>query len=412
MIAAADPDIWHRPLDSVLAELHSSSAGLTSDDAAQALERYGANQITEKTQRRLLLEFLKRFRNPLVIVLLVAATIAGVTGDGASFTIISTVVVLSVLLDFVQEQRAQNAAEKLREEVALTANVLRDGSVRSIKASGLVPGDIVSLCAGDLVPADGRLIASRDLFVNQSLLTGESYPVQKSAEVSDADTDVLPQNAVCMGSSVVSGTGTALLVRTGRSTMLGGIAGQLRRDPPPTAFALGLREFSLMIVRLTILLVLFVLLINLLSHRPPLESFLFALALAVGLTPELLPMIVSVTLAQGALRMAKKNVIVKRLSAIHDLGSMDVLCSDKTGTLTKASIALVKTLALDGSESGDVREAAFLNAAFETGIKSPLDDAILAASVIDRTQWTKIDEVPFDFERRRVSWSKDRAHAA
>ena len=403
MTRTADPDTWHRPLDAVLADLHSSKAGLTSADAALAQERYGPNQIAEKTHQRLLLEFLKRFRNPLVIVLLVAAAIAGLTGDGASFAIISTVVVLSVLLDFVQEQRAQSAAEKLREQVALTANVLRDGSVRSVKASGLVPGDIISLCAGDLVPADGRLIASRDLFVNQSLLTGESYPVQKSAETSDAEDDALPQNAVCMGSSVVSGIGTALLLRTGRSTMLGGIAGQLRHDPPPTAFAAGLREFSLMIVRLTILLVLFVLLINLLLHRPPLESFLFALALAVGLTPELLPMIVSVTLAQGALRMAKKNVIVKRLSAIHDLGSMDVLCSDKTGTLTKASIALVKTLALDGSESDAVREAAFLNAAFETGIKSPLDDAILAACSIDRAQWTKIDEVPFDFERRRVS---------
>ena len=399
----SDSRVWTDSLESVIAQLGSSPQGLSGRDAAQALERYGLNRIADEAQRRLLLEFLKRFRNPLVLVLLLAAGVAGATGDVASFAIISSVVVLSVLLDFVQEQRAQNAAVKLRDRVALTASALRDNKIQSVKAAELVPGDVILLCAGDLIPADGRLIAARDLFVNQSLLTGESYPTSKSSEAGVNADDIVPCNAVFMGSSVVSGTGTVLIVRTGRSSMLGGIAGQLRREPPPTAFALGMREFSLLIVRLTFLLVLFVLLINLLSHRPALESFLFALALAVGLTPELLPMIVSVTLAHGALRMAEKHVIVKRLSAIHDLGSMDILCSDKTGTLTKASIALVKAVDLGGTESEAVRDAAYLNAAFETGIKSPLDDAILASCSLDRAQWTKIDEVPFDFERRRVS---------
>lgn len=398
----ADSTVWVDPIETTLRELGSSTNGLSERDADAILAHYGQNRLADEPRRKLFWEFLTRFRNPLVLILLLAASVAGATGDIASFAIIVSVVTLSVLLDFIQEQRAQNAAEKLRDRVALQARVLRDGQPRSIKASKLVPGDVISLCAGDLVPADARLISARDLFINQSLLTGESYPARKSTAYEGGE-DAAPANAVFMGSSVVSGTAMAVIVRTGRATMLGGIAGQLHHEPPPTAFSVGLREFSLLIVRLTFLLVLFVLLINLILHRPPLESFLFALALAVGLTPELLPMVVSVTLAHGALRMAAKHVIVKRLSAIHDLGSMDILCSDKTGTLTKASISLVKTVDLSGNESEAVREAAYLNAIFETGIKSPLDDAILAAHSADKPNWRKIDEVPFDFERRRVS---------
>jgi Mg2+-importing ATPase len=309
----------------------------------------------------------------------------------------------SVLLDFIQEQRARVAVEKLRERVALMASAMRDGRAVSIRATELVPGDVISLSAGDLVPADCRLLVAKDLFVNEALLTGEAYPAEKETDASDkSDASAVPKSAVFSGSSVVSGTARALVIRTGSSTMLGGIAGSLGREPPPTAFALGLRDFSMLIVRLTVLLVLFVLLINLLFHRPLLESFLFALALAVGLTPELLPMIVSVTLARGALRMAEKQVIVKRLSAIHDLGSVDVVCSDKTGTLTEAAISLVRTVDIEGCESDAVLEAACINASFETGLKSPLDEAILRYK-FDIEGWTKLDEVPFDFDRRRVS---------
>jgi P-type Mg2+ transporter len=269
-----------------------------------------------------------------------------------------------------------------------------------------VPGDIVLLAAGDLVPADSRLIEARDLYVDEALLTGESYPAEKEAAPAATEAPretAFPRNLVFMGSSVASGTAKALVLATGRKTQLGSIAGALQKPPPPTAFEVGIRDFGLMILRLTVLLVLFVLLVNLLFHRPLLESFIFALALAVGLTPELLPMIVSVTLARGALRMSRKQVIVKRLSAIDDLGSMDVLCSDKTGTLTEAHIKLVREVDLGGQESGTVLQMAQLNAAFETGLKSPLDEAILAAGKIDLTAWRKIDEVPFDFERRRVS---------
>jgi Mg2+-importing ATPase len=396
--------LWAAPCADVIAKLSGSASGLTSGEVARRLSVYGPNRIEVKPRRRLLFDFLKRFANPLVLVLLGAAAIAAATGDPASFAIIATIVVLSVCLDFVQERRAQNAAEKLSERVALNARVLRDGAEKDVKASGIVPGDIVMFSAGDLVPADCRVLEAKDLFVNQALLTGESYPAEKTAEPASAQAGgALPATGIFAGSSIVSGVAHAIVVKTGRATQLGAIAQSLRTEPPPTAFAVGIHKFGLLILRLTVLLVLFVLLVNLLFHRPLLESFLFALALAVGLTPELLPMVVSVTLARGAIRMSEKQVIVKRLSAIHDLGSMDVLCSDKTGTLTQAKIALTRAVDLDGNESANALYAAYVNAALETGLKSPLDDAILATDDVDLAAWTKIDEVPFDFERRRVS---------
>ena len=403
----ADADaLWAASGPDVLSKLASSANGLTSKEAARRLVLYGPNRLEDKPPRRLLLDFLKRFTNPLVLVLLGAATIAALTGDPVSFAIIATIVALSVSLDFVQEQRAQNAADKLRDRVALKATVLRDGAKKDIAAAEIVPGDVLALGAGDLVPADCRVLDAKDLFVNQALLTGESYPTEKLAEPKPGqsnDTGALPATAVFAGSSIISGTAHVVVAKTGRSTQLGAIAKSLRTEPPPTAFTVGIHKFGMLILRMTVLLVLFVLLVNLLFHRPLLESFLFALALAVGLTPELLPMVVSVTLARGAMRMSEKQVIVKRLSAIHDLGSMDVLCSDKTGTLTQAKIALARAVDFDGNESKDALQATYINASFETGLKNPLDEAILARKGMDLTGWTKIDEVPFDFERRRIS---------
>jgi Mg2+-importing ATPase len=385
--------------------LHASRRGLDSPDAASRLDAVGPNLIGKKPRLRLAFAFFERFRNPLVLVLLGAAAVSAFTGDAASFFIISFVVACSVVLDVVQEHRAQSAAERLREQVSITAMVMRDGRPTSLPTSRIVPGDVILLSAGDLVPADARLIEAEHLYVNQALLTGESFPAEKrvggrAAPVRDGGE---PDDVVFMGSSVVSGTARALVVATGRAAELGRVATSLQREPPPTAFTLGLRDFGFLIVQLTVGLVLFVLFVNLLFHRPLLESFLFALALAVGLTPELLPMIVSVTLAHGALRLSKADVIVKRLSAIHDLGAMDILCSDKTGTLTEAHIALVRTVDLEGHDSARAMRLGRLNAAFETGIKSPLDEAILEAGAIDLETWRKIDEVPFDFERRRVS---------
>ncbi|MCW5746201.1 MAG: magnesium-translocating P-type ATPase [Alphaproteobacteria bacterium] len=374
-------------------------AGLGSAEAARRLAEVGPNLLAPAPRAALLRRLAMRFANPLVLVLLGAAAVAAATGDLASFVIIAAIVALSVALDVAHEHGAERAAERLRARVALTVNVLRDGKATSLPASRLVPGDVVLLGAGDLVPADGEVLAARDLFVNEALLTGESVPVEKHAGgAAGASADRL-----FMGSSIVTGSGRAVVRATGRRTQIGDIAATLRREPPPTAFAIGLGRYGLLIVRLTILLTFFVLLANLLFERPLLQSLLFALALAVGLTPELLPMVVTVTLAHGALRMSRKDVIVKRLGAIHDLGSMDVLCSDKTGTLTEAHIRLIRQVDPGGADSSSVLRLAYLNSAFETGLRSPLDEAVLEHGAIDITGWRKIDEVPFDFERRRVS---------
>jgi Mg2+-importing ATPase len=395
---------WLEPLPPGTAE-HPAEAGLSSAEAAARLVQCGPNLFRQRRGRSLLRQYLIRFRNPLVIILLAASAASAVVGELTNFFIVSAMVLFSVTLDFAQEYRANAAAEALREAVALRAVVLRDGKQSTIPQTEVVPGDVALVSAGDLIPADCRVLESNDLFVKQALLTGESYPVEKSAgdlppsasELQDA------ANAVFMGTSVVSGSARLLVVRTGTATAIGEIADSLVLTPPPTSFELGTHKFGMLILSVTVLMVMFVLLVNIYFRRPLLESFMFAVALAVGLTPELLPMVVSVTLARGALRMAKQHLIVKRLSAIQDLGSMDILCTDKTGTLTEAKIGLERHVDADGQASERVLELAYFNSFFETGLKSPLDDAILDHRGIDISRWKKIDEVPFDFERRRVS---------
>jgi Mg2+-importing ATPase len=376
--------------------------GLSQAEAARRLARHGPNRLRPHRERALLIQFLLRLRNPLVLILLIASIITALTGDAVGAALIGLIVMMSVTLDFVQEYRAGRAAERLAQRVAVTATALRDGVAREVPVSEIVPGDVVRLTAGDLAPADGRVLEARDFFVNQAQLTGESYPVEKRpAEDGDAGGD--EASVVFMGSSVVSGVATVLIERTGQDTELGKIADSLVNQPPPSAFERGTRRFGMLIMRLTMLLVLFTLLVNIAFERPLLESFLFAVALAVGLTPELLPMVVSLTLARGAQRMAAKKVIVKRLGAIQDMGAMDVLCTDKTGTLTEGRVRLERHLDALGQPSERVLELAYLNSYFESGLKSPLDDAILAHREIDLAGWRKIDEVPFGFERRRVS---------
>jgi Mg2+-importing ATPase len=395
---------WQLPTATLLERLNSSPGGLSNEEASARLAHFGPNLIHGERKQGLLLQFLAKFRNPLVIILLIASAISGLTGDAASFFIISAVVIMSVTLDFVQEYRAGQAAERLRQSVAVRGMVLREGKHVEILLAEMVPGDVVSLAAGDLVPCDGRVLEAKDFFVNQALLTGEPFPVEKTPGELPDETEVLAAgNTVLLGTSVISGTATVLMCRTGQNTELGEIADTLLAKAPPTSFEQGTRHFGLLIMRMTVLLVLFVLLVNAFLHRPWLESFLFAVALAVGLTPELLPMVVSVTLSRGALRMAANKVIVKRLAAIQNLGSMDVLCTDKTGTLTEARIHLERHMDPLGRESVRVLELAYLNSFFETGLKSPLDDAILEHKEINVSSWRKIDEVPFDFERRRVS---------
>jgi Mg2+-importing ATPase len=400
----ADSAFWQLPVAALLEQVATSPDGLSSAVAASRLAQFGPNLIHGERKRALILQFLTKFRNPLVIILLTASALSAFTGDTVSFFIIGTIVIISVSLDFVQEYRAGQAADRLRQSVAVRGQVLRDGKPLEIPLAELVPGDVALLTAGDLIPCDGRVLEAKDFFVNQALLTGEPYPVEKTPGELPEETEILSaSNTVLLGTSVISGTARVMMCRTGQNTALGEIADTLLVTAPPTAFEQGTHRFGNLIMRMTILLVLFVLLVNAFFHRPWLESFLFAVALAVGLTPELLPMVVSVTLSRGALRMAASKVIVKRLASIHNLGSMDVFCTDKTGTLTEARIHLERHLDPLGRESQRVLELAYFNSFFETGLRSPLDDAILEHTEIDVSGWRKIDEVPFDFERRRVS---------
>ncbi|MGZ8174068.1 MAG: magnesium-translocating P-type ATPase [Methylobacter sp.] len=407
-----DPAWWLKPLAEPRADLATDAAGLSNAEARSRLAKFGPNLFRDHKERPLWLQFISRFKNPLIILLLVASAISAFTGELTNFVIITVMVLFSVTLDFIQEHRAGKAAESLRKTVSVRARVIRDGNSMEVPVTEVVPGDLVVLSAGDMVPADGLVLEAGDLFVKQALLTGESYPVEKRPGAAAADATELQDaaNAVFMGTTVISGSARIRVVKTGTGTAIGAIADSLSRQPPPTAFEIGTHRFGLLIMRLTILLVLFVLLVNAFMHKPWLESFLFAVALAVGLTPELLPMVVSVTLSRGALLMAKKRVIVKRLTSITDLGSMDVLCTDKTGTLTEAKIRLEQHVDPQGKPSERVLELAYLNSFFETGLKSPLDDAILAHENIDVSAWNKIDEVPFDFERRRVSVLLDKGN--
>ncbi len=405
MPADQAPPFWSEPLSGLTTRLGSGSAGLNEVEAAARLVRDGPNVLHQARKLGFLRLFVSRFKNPLVLLLIAASAISAATGDVTSSVIVIAMALLSVTLDSVQEYRAGEAADRLRQSVAIRVTVRRGGLTRDIPARDLVVGDVIQLSAGSLVPADGRLLDAKDCFVNQALLTGEPYPVEKHAASDPAAERPMTEStaAAFMGTNVLSGSATMLVCRTGARTALGEIGKSLDIEPPPTAFETGTRSFGFLILRLAVLMVLFVILVNTARHRPLLESFLFAVALAVGLTPELLPMVISVTLSQGALRMAARKVIVKRLASIHDLGSMDVLCTDKTGTLTEARIRLEKHVDVEGRDSARVLELAYLNSWFETGLKSPLDEAILRHTEVDVAGWTKIDEVPFDFERRRVS---------
>ncbi|MBR0671982.1 magnesium-translocating P-type ATPase [Neoroseomonas soli] len=395
-------DFWAVPTEDLLSQLSASREGLTQGEARQRLATAGRNAPGLPVGRRIAARIATRLMEPLVAILIVAAAVSGATGDWASFAIILCIVTASVTLDVTQEHRAETAAEALRRSVALRARVLRDGQPAEIPAEEVVPGDIVDLAAGDLVPADGIVLAARAAQVNEALLTGEPYPVEKRPGPNTAETLAEAASALFGGTSMVAGEARMLVVATGARARFGGIAAALRAEAPPSAFQRGLHDFGVLILRLTGFLVLFVLLTHLAFGRPALESFLFAVALAVGLTPELLPMVMTVTLSRGALRMAERRVVVKRLSAVHDLGAMDVLCTDKTGTLTEARIELVGHPGLDGTDDPHVRDLAAINAGLGTGVRGPLDAAIVAAAA-PAPGWQHVADVPFTFDRRRNS---------
>ena len=384
-------------------ETHAVITGLTAQVAGARLGRFGPNEPTARQHHSFLSDLLHVFMDPLVLILVIAAAASAFLGDKVDAGIIGVIVLLSAAIDLTQTYRSQRAVEKLRAQVAPTATVLRDGEWKELRRRDVVPGDIVRLSAGDLVPADARLLTARDLFVLQASLTGESLPAEKQATAEPASTKADAPNMVFLGTSVVSGTATAEVVATGARTAFGDIAARLGVRPEATAFDLGLRHFSQLLARTVLFLVLFLIVVSIARHRDPLQSLMFAVALAVGLTPEFLPMITSVTLSKGAVAMAHKKVIVKHLSAIENLGSLDVLCSDKTGTLTAGTMTLNRSLDPFGNPSQRALELAYLNSKFETGIRSPLDDVILHQPPPKIDGYTKCDEIPFDFERRRLS---------
>ena len=377
--------------------------GLTSQEAASRLDQFGANEPAASQRLSFLRELVDVFRNPLVLILVLAALASASLGQATDAAIITTVVLLSAAIDLIQTHSSQRAVEGLRKSVAPTATVLRDRNWKELSRRELVPGDIVRVSAGDLVPADAQLMLAKDLFVQQAALTGESLPTEKEATGEPASTKADARNMVFLGTSVVSGTATAEVVATGAHTAFGDIVFRLSARPEETAFDRGLRSFSQLLARTVLFLVLFLMVVSIARHRDPLQSLLFAVALAVGLTPEFLPMITSVTLSKGALAMARKKVIVKHLSAIENLGSLDVLCSDKTGTLTSGVMSLANSIDPFGNPSPRTLELAHVNATFETGICSPLDEVIVHQSVPNGEDYTKCDEIPFDFERRRLS---------
>jgi Mg2+-importing ATPase len=395
-------------LSALLERLSSSISGLSSAQAAQRLGAAGPIKPVVGRLRAQLLEVLRVGLGPLGVILLLASLASALLGEELNAAIIAAIVVLSAALDFFQTARSERVVASLQARVAPTAAVLRDGAFRELPRAELVLGDIVRLSAGDLVPADARLCESRDLHIQQAALTGESLPAEKLA-TPDALASLGPDcpSLVFLGTSVVSGTATAVVFATGSATAYGDIVTDLSARPEETEFERGTRHFGLLIVQTVFFLVLFIVVVSVALKRAPLQSLLFAVALAVGLTPEFLPMITTVTLAEGALRMARVKVIVKHLSAIQNLGAIDVLCSDKTGTLTAGTMSLDQALDPRGRAADRALQLARLNSRFQTGIRSPLDAAILArgdaASESEGPAYTKTDELPFDFERRRTS---------
>lgn len=399
---AADDCFWTATNFELASEVSSDSRGLSSHEAAARLALYGPNESAAILRRSLLIKIGRRLIEPLTAILLLAALITGAMGDRESCVIIVVILTFSIALDLFQVQRAEAAVEALRRSVAVTAQVRRDGQYQTVFVRDIVPGDVVQLNAGSLVPADGVVLTSHGTRTNEAILTGEPYAVEKRAGPSPGILLADAFNALFSGTSLVNGAAEMLVVRTGAQTRFGKISSSLQEQEAPTAFEQGIHALGVLILRLTGFLVLFVVLVQVSSHRFSLDSFLFAVALAVGLTPELLPMIVTVTLSKGAVYMAQRKVIVKRLSAIHDLGAMDVLCTDKTGTLTEASIAYDGSFDCDGQKSATVEALLYLNCSLSRYAHNEMDDAVLktAMPVVEHDY---LDAAPFDFERRRSS---------
>lgn len=378
-----------------------SASGLSTEEALKRITTFGTNEFNKIKKYVIFWELVRSAFNPLVLILFLAALASAITHNLIDALIIITMVVLSAGLNILQLYRSKKVAEKLKDKIAPMVTVLRDGKEIEIERRLLVPGDIIILSAGNLIPADCRLIESDDLHIQEAVLTGESFPVEKEVKADAAKDD--DSELIFLGTSVVSGWCKAVVLKTGIHTAFGKIVERLSERPAETEFERGMEKFGMLILKTVFFLVLFVLLINFMMGRDPFESLLFSIALAVGLTPEFLPMITTVTLSQGATEMSKKKVIVKHLSSIQNLGSMDILCCDKTGTLTSGVVSVIAALDPEGKESQRPMELCFLNSSFESGISNPMEAAILKTKDPGKNQYKKTDEIPFDFNRRRLS---------
>jgi Mg2+-importing ATPase len=386
-------------------KLNTSAKGLSEAEAKRRLEEYGYNEPARKKKRTILFQILSKFLNPLVIVLLIIAAFSLFFGEEISAFLVISMAIMSVFLSFIQEYRAGKEAEKLSEMVRATATVYRNGKAKEVKIREIVPGDTVDLFAGDMIPADLRIVSCKDLFINQASLTGESFPIEKIAEPIHPKSRAISEltNIAFMGSSVVSGTGLGVAVKTGIATQFGELSRKLATMAMETSFDKGIRKFTWLMIRFMLFLVVFIFGINALLKGDFIEALLFSLAVAVGLTPEMLPMLVAINLSKGAIAMSKKQVIVKRLSSIQNFGAMDVLCTDKTGTLTLDRIVLEKHCDVVMKEDDDVLRFAYINSFYQTGLRNILDRAILKHEKLLVKEYKKVDEVPFDFSRKIMS---------
>ena len=395
---------WSIPVNEIFQELESEKEGLTTDEAQKRLKSYGANRLKPQKRSDAFTLLIAQFKSPIILILLAATGLSLFLHNIVDASIIFTIVAVSGLLGFWQEYSATNAVEKLLAIVQIKAAVLRDGKQLEIPVEDIVPGDIVILNAGDVVPGDCLLLESKDVFVDEAMLTGETFPVEKAVTVLPADTALAQRtNALWMGTHIVSGTAQAVVILTGKGTEFGKVSERLKLKAPETEFERGIRRFGYFLGEVTLVLVVIIFAINVFLHRPVLESFLFSLALAVGLTPQLLPAIISINLAHGAKKMAKNKVIIKRLSSIENFGSMNIICSDKTGTLTEGTVLVESANDVNGDASEKVFLFAYLNAFYETGFTNPIDEAILNYRKPDIAGYVKQDEIPYDFLRKRLS---------
>ncbi|MFA6701471.1 MAG: magnesium-translocating P-type ATPase [Dysgonamonadaceae bacterium] len=398
------PSYWNLTIAEALKQYKTKSEGLDSDEASKRLVEFGYNSLKGKSTNSAFLLFLAQFRSPITLLLIIAAILSFVLKDTTDATIILIIILISGVLGFWQERGTANAVEQLLKIVQIKCRAIRDGKEIDLPTENIVPGDIILLAAGDIISGDSLIIDSKELFVDEAAFTGESYPVEKNAGKLPFETPLANRtNSLLMGSHVISGKAKAMVTGTARQTEFGKISDRLRLKSPETDFERGIRQFGYLLMEITMILVVLIFAINVFQHKPIIDSFLFSLALAVGLTPQLLPAIIAVNLAAGARNMAKKKVIVKRLSAIENFGSMNILCSDKTGTITSGKVMVKNTLSVSGKTSERVLHFAWLNASLQLGFKNPIDEAIIAFKPDGIMDYTVQSEVPYDFIRKRLS---------